>query len=67
MCTRPSCLSRARACATGMASRSGDIAAVLSDALRRSGDGARPSGNASAHDDHVTGPGLERAGSSQEL
>lgn len=50
-----------------MASRTSDIAAVLSDALRRGGDGAKPGGNASAHDDHETGPGLERAGSSQEL
>ena len=47
---------------------------MLSHALRQTGGGATThdgnassSGGAVAHDEHETGPGLERAGSSQEL
>ena len=68
------CILYARGCPAGMAARSGDIADVLSHALRQSGGGpgargnASAGGDASAHDDHETGPGLERAErSSQEL
>ncbi|KAK9844014.1 hypothetical protein WJX81_001929 [Elliptochloris bilobata] len=59
--------------AAGAAERSSDLAAALSQALRQSSTDAKArvnvsvSGNASAHDDHETGPGLERMGSSQEL